>query len=121
VGALFLKAHVESRSRSAETAWHWRCTLKGLELPGYEPRRLQTMALGLAVSPARLRPCSRDFAPALNEAPILRRVDATCSRRTLAEVFWSPIQRISPRLLDSRIVCKFLRKCSSILWRGAEL
>ena len=29
----------------------WAMHVKGLELPGYEPRSLKTMALGLAVTP----------------------------------------------------------------------
>src|SRR5256885_3145595 len=30
---------------------YWAMHVKGLELPGYDPRSLKTMALGLAVSP----------------------------------------------------------------------
>src|SRR5258706_14337579 len=30
---------------------YWAMHVKGLELPGYEPRSLKSMALGLAVSP----------------------------------------------------------------------
>ena len=41
------RASVEIGGKSSEWAMH----VKGLELPGYEPRGLKTLALGLAVSP----------------------------------------------------------------------
>jgi aldehyde:ferredoxin oxidoreductase len=79
--------------------------VKGLELPGYEPRGLKTMALGLAVSPRgachnRSGAYEADFSNAVD------RLRADSGRGALvaaSEDFAS--------VLDSLIVCKFLRKC----------
>ena len=79
--------------------------VKGLELPGYEPRGLKTMALGLAVSPRgachnRSGAYEADFSGAVD------RLRADSGRGALvaaSEDFAS--------VLDSLIICKFLRKC----------
>lgn len=93
------------------------CHVKGLELPGYEPRTMQTMALGLAVAArgadhnrsgayqADLRPGVDRFAADLEETP--RRVIETEDHAAL---------------LDSLILCKFLRGAIADPWvEGAEL
>lgn len=79
--------------------------VKGMELPGYEPRSLKTMALGLAVS---LRGACHNRSGAY-EADFSGQVDR----------FQSDPQRGGlvaasedfSAVLDSLIVCKFLRKC----------
>ena len=86
-------------------ASYWAMHVKGLELPGYEPRSLKTMALGLAVSPRgachnRSGAYEADFSGAVD------RFKADSDRGTIvrdSEDFAA--------LLDSLIVCKFLRKC----------
>ena len=93
------------------------CHVKGLELPGYEPRTMQTMALGLAVAArgadhnrsgayqADLRPGVDRFAADLEETP--PRVIETEDHAAL---------------LDSLILCKFLRGAIADPWvEGAEL
>ena len=95
---------------------HWAMHVKGLELPGYEPRSLKTMALGLAVSPRgachnRSGAYEADFS---GEVDRLR----TDSRRgglvAASEDFAA--------VLDSLIVCKFLRKCFNDFYsEAAEL
>ncbi|HFE46340.1 MAG TPA: aldehyde:ferredoxin oxidoreductase, partial [Nannocystis exedens] len=93
------------------------CHVKGLELPGYEPRTMQTMALGLAVAArgadhnrsgayqADLRPGSDRFAADLERTP--PRVIETEDQAAL---------------LDSLILCKFLRGAIADLWtESAEL
>jgi aldehyde:ferredoxin oxidoreductase len=95
---------------------HWAMHVKGLELPGYEPRSLKTMALGLAVSPRgachnRSGAYEADFSGEVN------RFTADASRGILvaqSEDFAA--------VLDSMIVCKFLRKCFTDFYsEGAEL
>jgi aldehyde:ferredoxin oxidoreductase len=84
---------------------YWAMHVKGLELPGYEPRSLKTMALGLAVSPRgachnRSGAYEADFSGAVD------RFKADSDRGAIvrdSEDFAA--------LLDSLIVCKFLRKC----------
>ena len=90
--------------------------VKGLELPGYEPRSLKTMALGLAVSP---RGACHNRSGAY-EADFSGEVDrlSTDSKRgglvAASEDFAAA--------LDSLIVCKFLRKCFTDFYReGADL
>src|SRR6185369_8619887 len=81
--------------------------VKGLELPGYEPRSLKTMALGLAVSP-RGACHNRSGAYEADFSGQVDRLRADSGRGTVvaaAEDFAA--------VLDSLIVCKFLRKCFS--------
>jgi len=94
----------------------WAMHVKGLELPGYEPRSLKTMALGLAVSPRgachnRSGAYEADFSGAVD------RLRAESNRGMLvaeSEDFAA--------VLDSLIVCKFLRKCFSDFYtESAEL
>lgn len=77
--------------------------VKGLELPGYEPRTLQTMALGLAVS-TRGADHNRSGAYELDFSD---RVDRLCGDEDAARLAVEPEDRAA--LMDSLIVCKFLR------------
>jgi aldehyde:ferredoxin oxidoreductase len=79
--------------------------VKGLELPGYEPRSLKTMALGLAVSPRgachnRSGAYEHDFSGKVD------RFAADASRGALVAS-----SENHAAVMDSLIVCKFLRKC----------
>ncbi len=83
----------------------WAMQVKGLELPGYEPRSLKTMALGLAVSPRgachnRSGAYEADFSGAVD------RLSSGPGRGALvaASEDFAAAQ-------DSLIVCKFLRRC----------
>jgi aldehyde:ferredoxin oxidoreductase len=79
--------------------------VKGLELPGYEPRSLKTMALGLATSP---RGACHNRSAAY-EADLSGRVDrltADAGRGRLAAE-----SEDFAAVLDSLILCKFLRRC----------
>jgi aldehyde:ferredoxin oxidoreductase len=90
--------------------------VKGLEMPGYEPRSLKTMALGLAVSPRgachnRSGAYEADFSGAVDR---LRADPARGSLVAASEDFAA--------VLDSLIVCKFLRKCFTDFYsESAEL
>jgi aldehyde:ferredoxin oxidoreductase len=95
------RAAIEIGHDSAEWAMH----VKGLELPGYEPRSLKTMALGLAVSPRgachnRSGAYEADFSGEVDRL----RGDAGRGAIVAASEDFAAV-------LDSLIVCKFLRKC----------
>jgi aldehyde:ferredoxin oxidoreductase len=79
--------------------------VKGMELPGYEPRGLKTTALGLAVSPRgachnRSGAYEADFSGQVDRL----RAEAGRGRLVAASEDFAAV-------LDSLIVCKFLRKC----------
>jgi aldehyde:ferredoxin oxidoreductase len=99
----------EGSRRAAGVIGHgsaeWAMHVKGLELPGYEPRSLKTMALGLAVSPRgachnRSGAYDADFSGTVDRL----RTDPTRGAIVAASEDFSSV-------LDSLIVCKFLRKC----------
>ncbi len=99
---------------------YWAMHVKGLELPGYEPRSLKSMALGLAlglaVSPRgachnRSGAYEADFSGTVDRFQAdPRRANLVCESEDFAAV------------LDSLIVCKFLRKCFNDFYpEAAEL
>ncbi len=98
-----------------ETAY-WAMHVKGMELPGYEPRSLKTMALGFAVSP-RGACHNRSGAYEADFSGEVDRLSGDAGRGGLvaaSEDFAS--------VLDSLIVCKFLRKCFADFYaESAEL
>lgn len=77
--------------------------VKGLELPGYEPRALHSMALGLAVG---TRGADHNRSSAY-EVDFSGRVDRFSGGRINAEEAAKSEERSA--LLDSIIICKFLR------------
>lgn len=77
--------------------------VKGLELPGYEPRTLQTMALGLAVNP-RGADHNRSGAYEIDFSHRADRFHGTPDTAVLAIE-----TEDKAALMDSLIVCKFLR------------
>ena len=82
----------------------WAMQVKGLEMPGYEPRSLKTMALGLAVSTRgachnRSSAYEADFSSKVDR---LKADDRRGSITMEGEDFSA--------VLDSLIWCKFLRK-----------
>ena len=82
----------------------WAMHVKGLEMPGYEPRSLKTMALGLAVSTRgachnRSSAYEADFSARVDRL----KVDDQRGRITMEGEDFSSV-------LDSLIWCKFLRK-----------
>ena len=77
--------------------------VKGLEIPGYEPRAMQAMALGFAVG-TRGADHNRSGAYEVDFSPHVDRIDA--SPETI-----EPVVRVEDEavLMDSLILCKFLR------------
>ena len=94
----------------------WAMHVKGLEMPGYEPRSLKTMALGLAVSTRgachnRSSAYEADFSSKVDRF----QVDGQRGRITSDGEDFSAV-------LDSLIWCKFLRKAFNDLYaESAEI
>lgn len=97
----------EGSRRAAESIGHNSISIapqvKGLEIPGYEPRALQTMALGFAVGPRgadhnRSGAYEVDFSDKVDR----RNVTAAAVRHAIET-------EDKAALMDSLILCKFLR------------
>jgi aldehyde:ferredoxin oxidoreductase len=97
----------EGSRRAAEAIGHGSLAIapqvKGLEIPGYEPRALQTMALGFAVG-ARGADHNRSGA---YEVDFSEKVDRR--NATLDSVRHAIETEDRAALMDSLILCKFLR------------
>lgn len=105
VGALLAEGSRRAAHETGRNSADWAMHVKGLELPGYDPRSLKTMALGLAVSPRgachnRSGAYEADFSGEVDRL----RGDAGRGRLVAASEDFAAV-------LDSLIVCKFLRKC----------
>jgi len=105
IGALLAEGSRRAAMELGGNSSDWAMHVKGLELPGYEPRSLKTMALGLAVSPRgachnRSGAYEADFSGEVDRFSIdSRRGSLVAESENFAAT------------LDSLIVCKFLRKC----------
>jgi len=95
------RAAAELGGGSAQWAMH----VKGLEMPGYEPRSLKTLALGLAVA-TRGACHNRSAAYQADVAELVDRLGADESRGLLVAE-----GEDQEALLDSLILCKFVRGC----------
>jgi aldehyde:ferredoxin oxidoreductase len=105
VGALLADGSRAAARRLGGNSEAWAMQVKGLELPGYEPRSLKTAALGLAVA-ARGACHNRSNAYDADLTGRVDRFDSTAPRGALvaaAEDFAA--------ILDSLVLCKFLRGC----------
>ena len=93
LGALLAEGSRRARSMSACGSDYWAMHVKGLELPGYEPRSLKSMALGPRGEPARRLPQSfRRLRSGLSPAPsIVSKADPRAGRSGRAR------RKISPR------------------------
>jgi aldehyde:ferredoxin oxidoreductase len=116
IGALLAEGSMRASRAIGGNSSYWAMHVKGLELPGYDPRSLKTMALGLAVSPRgachnRSGAYEADFSGAVDRF----RGDAGRGPIVAASEDFAAV-------LDSLIVCKFLRKCFSDFYtEAAEL
>ena len=105
VGALLAEGSRRAALETGGDSDYWAMQVKGLELPGYDPRSLKTMALGLAVSPRgachnRSGAYEADFSGEVDRF----HGDSSRGRVVAASEDFAAV-------LDSLIVCKFLRKC----------
>jgi aldehyde:ferredoxin oxidoreductase len=105
LGALLAEGSRRAATQVGEEALHWAIQVKGMELPGYEPRSLKTMALGLAVSP-RGACHNRSGAYEADFSGQVDRLRADSGRGVLVAA-----SEDFAAVLDSLIICKFLRKC----------
>jgi len=114
--ALLAEGSRTAAGRVGEGSERWAIHVKGLELPGYEPRALKTLALGLAVS-ARGACHNRSSAYDRDLAAGRDRLEARATRgRDAAEA------EDLAAVLDSLVLCKFLRRCFDDLYsEAAEL
>lgn len=102
-GELLAHGVREAARRIGRGAEDFAMHVKGLELPGYEPRALQTMALGFAVG-ARGADHNRSGAYQVDFSPEVNRLapdDAALARAIETED--------EAAILDALILCKFLR------------
>ena len=113
VGAVLAEGSRRAAAEIGGESGDWAMHVKGLELPGYEPRSLKTLALGLAVSPRgachnRSGAYEADFSGEVDRF----RGDAGRGRLVAASEDFAAV-------MDSLIVCKFLRKCFADFYADA--
>ena len=110
IGDLLAEGSLRASQAVGQGSDAWAMQVKGLEMPGYEPRSLKTMALGLAVSTRgachnRSSAYEADFSARVNRLE----VDDERGRITAEGEDFSAV-------LDSLIWCKFLRKAFDDLY-----
>ena len=116
IGSLLAEGSRRASQIVGQGTGAWAMQVKGLEMPGYEPRSLKTMALGLAVSTRgachnRSSAYEADFSARVNRLE----VDDERGRITADGEDFSAV-------LDSLIWCKFLRKAFNDLYEeSAEI
>ena len=116
IGDLLAEGSLRASQIVGQGSDAWAMQVKGLEMPGYEPRSLKTMALGLAVSTRgachnRSSAYEADFSARVNRLE----VDDERGHITADGEDFSA-------LLDSLIWCKFLRKAFDDLYEeSAEI
>ena len=116
IGDLLAEGSLRAAQIVGQGADAWAMQVKGLEMPGYEPRSLKTMALGLAVS-TRGACHNRSSAYEADFSAKVDRLEVDDRRGRIAaegEDFSA--------VLDSLIWCKFLRKAFDDLYEeSAEI
>jgi aldehyde:ferredoxin oxidoreductase len=110
IGDLLAEGSRRAAQRLGQGSAAWAMHVKGLEMPGYEPRSLKTMALGLAVSTRgachnRSSAYEADFSARVDRL----QADVERGRITMEGEDFSAV-------LDSLIWCKFLRKAFDDLY-----
>ena len=103
LGDLLANGSRRAAEQIGQGALDFAAQVKGLELPGYEPRGLQTMALGFAVG-ARGADHNRSGA---YEADFSERADRRDLQPAAAHLAIESEDKAA--LMDSLILCKFLR------------
>ena len=104
LGGLLAEGTKMAAERLGGGSIDWAMQVKGLEMPGYEPRSLKTMALGLAVTP-RGACHNRSSAYEADFSEQVDRLSVDESRGIIAAE-----SEDFEAVLDSLIWCKFLRK-----------
>jgi aldehyde:ferredoxin oxidoreductase len=115
-GDLLAEGSKRAAAATGRGAGRWAMHVKGLELPGYDPRSLKTMALGLAVSP-RGACHNRSGAYEADFSGEVDRFHGDGARGALVAA-----SEDFAAVLDSLVVCKFLRRCFGDFYaEGAEI
>ncbi|MFQ6027960.1 MAG: aldehyde ferredoxin oxidoreductase family protein [Dehalococcoidia bacterium] len=104
IGDLLAEGSRRAALQLGQGSLDWAMQVKGLEMPGYEPRSLKTMALGLAVTP---RGACHNRSSAY-EADFSNRVDRLQVDEQRGRI--AADSEDFEAVLDSLIWCKFLRK-----------
>ncbi|HLJ93341.1 MAG TPA: aldehyde ferredoxin oxidoreductase family protein [Gemmataceae bacterium] len=116
LGALLAEGTRRAALQIGGDAAHFAPHVKGLELPGYEPRALQTMALGFAVG-SRGADHNRSGAYEIDFSAAADRLHGSPEAARLAVE-----TEDRAALMDSLILCKFLRGVFTDLYaESAEL
>jgi aldehyde:ferredoxin oxidoreductase len=113
IGDLLAEGSRRAADHAGGGSSEWAMHVKGLELPGYEPRSLKTMALGLAVSP-RGACHNRSGAYEADFSGEVDRLRSDPHRGVLVAA-----SEDFAAALDSLIICKFLRRCFTDFYREA--
>ena len=105
IGELLADGVRLASSRLDQGSKHWAMHSKGLEIPGYDPRAMKTLALGFAVG---LRGACHNRSPGYE-------VDITGQMNRFKDetgkgVLVKDLEDFAA-VLDSLILCKFIRKC----------
>lgn len=104
IGNLLAEGSRAAAAHVGRDSANWAMHVKGLEMPGYEPRSLKTMALGLAITP---RGACHNRSSAY-EADFSNRVDRLSVDEGRGKI--AAESEDFEAVLDSLIWCKFLRK-----------
>jgi aldehyde:ferredoxin oxidoreductase len=116
LGDLLAEGSRAAARRVGKGTERFACHVKGLELPGYDPRALQTLALGLAVG---TRGADHNKSSAYEEdfRPGGDRLSADDAKGPAAAK-----TETKSAVLDSLIVCKFLRGVfTDLMAEGADM
>ncbi len=103
LGDLLAEGSRRASQRVGQGSEAWAMHVKGLELPGYDPRKLQTLALGIAVG---TRGACHNRSSAY-EVDLSDRLDPGVEAVTRAEAAAGAEDQAA--ILDSLTLCKFLR------------
>ena len=105
IGNLLAEGVRLASAKLGQGSEHWAMQSKGLEIPGYDPRAMKTLALGFAVG---LRGACHNRSPAyeVDMAGQVNRFKDEPGRGALVKE-----QEDFAAVLDSLVICKFIRKC----------
>jgi len=105
IGDLLADGVSVASSKLGRNSEHWAMHSKGLEFPGYDPRAMKTLALGLAVG---LRGACHNRSPGY-EVDMSGEVDRF--KGELGRGLMVKEKEDFAAVLDSLIICKFIRRC----------
>lgn len=113
IGDLLAEGSRRAAARVGGGSEEWAMQVKGLEMPGYEPRSLKTLALGLAVA---TRGACHNRAAAY-QADLAEMVDRFKAEEGRGELVAEGEDQEA--VLDSLALCKFIRGCFADLYAEA--